>query len=194
MSAMRQALGLLAVIVIGCGPKQRAGSPAHADDPPVRAVAVPMPAPEEDAGGTVGESAPDTGAEDAGDAGQLGPGVAPEPKLSPRLPVKFGAVFRNPANPVFGAEIVLFRRRVSCADAARADHPERVFTLTADWAVPFSGVSTVVSLKNGQMTSYRAKVEVLSAPPRVGALGKIELEQGEDYNVGGGVVEVLVCT
>lgn len=43
------------------------------------------------------------------------------------------------------------------------------------------------------MTSYRAKVEVLSAPPRDGALGKIELAQGTEYDVGGGGVDVLVC-
>lgn len=189
---MRLALGLV-VIALGCGPKQRAGSPGQADDLPVRAVSVPMPAPEEDSGGPAGETVPDAAAEDTGDAGPLGLGAAPEPKLSPPLPVKFGAVFRDPGDPVFGAEIVLFSRRVSCTDAARPDHPDRVFKLTADWAVPFNSVNMVVSLTNGQMTSYRAKVEVLSAPPRVGALGKIELAQGTEYDVGGGGVDVLVC-
>lgn len=185
---MRLAVGFV-IVAHGCAPQKSADPAAVVSAPRV----VPRAETDAPVDAGIAESAPEAVSDAEPPAASRPDAEATQAALSPPLSVAFAAVFRDPTSAVFGTRIYLFDKRVTCADAERPDHPGRVFDLNVRWASAYSNVSTVLTVKGGQTTHYHARVEVISAPARVGALGKIRLAEGDEYNVGAGDVDVLVC-
>jgi hypothetical protein len=118
-----------------------------------------------------------------------------KPAASPPFHVQSVVVISSsvPTDDAFGGDtVMLFESIVPCAAAVAANAPPHV-SVTLRWEPKNRTVFSNVSVVGGKVSSHKGSVEVIAAPKKKGAKGKVRIDPLPDGNVDGGVLEAEWC-
>lgn len=107
-------------------------------------------------------------------------------RLSPRFVVRSALLVRGPYP--HGRELSLYDNATHCSKPTG-----RHLDVAIGWKRGTQTTFVKLRLANSQLEHYKGHIEVLSAPTRPGAIGKIRVTRPRGGNVLGGVVRVHVC-
>jgi hypothetical protein len=184
----------LAIVLSACGASSGPGAePVSPPKPQPPAVTVAPP-------------------EHTGDAGLAEPGAAPappEPETAPRAdsgvttyssndlspPVRaLGAIARhNPFTPGNAARHVVLLRVAPKSEHCAITDSDPDYVMAGCTYKPGACTSAIFTVNKEKATSYKVRIEVLQAPDKKGARGKLRITESDDVNVLGGEIDVLVC-
>jgi hypothetical protein len=184
---------LLAMSIGACGGQRNPSTePPVAPPPTAPPVVAVAPPPAEDAGAP----ASDAGAPPPPPAAGSDAGVQTfsSDDLSP--PVRaLGAIARtNPSNPFeAGKRHVILLRAPPLPEHCNIAGGDPDYIMSSCTYEPHTCSSANFSVIAGRAKSYRVRLEVLSAPDKKGARGKLRIVEADNMNVLGGEIDVLVC-